>query len=85
MIRVALVKPSLPKSSVVSALLISYSFYNLCKAMDSGSPINVQDALLRYTFDNICQVGFGVDPGCLAPDLPVVSFAQAFDEATKAS
>lgn len=38
---------------------------------------------LRYTFDNICLVGFGVDPGCLAPGLPTVPFAQAFDLATE--
>ena len=29
------------------------------------------------------MVGFGVDPGCLAPGLPVVPFAQAFDIATE--
>lgn len=29
------------------------------------------------------MVGFGVDPGCLAPGLPTVPFAQAFDLATE--
>jgi fatty acid omega-hydroxylase len=29
------------------------------------------------------MVGFGVDPGCLAPGLPRVPFAQAFDVATE--
>jgi fatty acid omega-hydroxylase len=47
------------------------------------TPIDFQDLFLRYTFDNICMVGFGVDPGCLAPGLPVVPFAQAFDIATE--
>lgn len=46
-------------------------------------PIDFQDLFLRYTFDNICMVGFGVDPGCLAPGLPTVPFAQAFDLATE--
>lgn len=49
----------------------------------SGAPIDFQDLFLRYTFDNICMVGFGVDPGCLAPGLPAVPFAQAFDLATE--
>lgn len=47
------------------------------------APIDFQDLFLRYTFDNICMVGFGVDPGCLAPGLPTVPFAQAFDLATE--
>ncbi|CAI5491185.1 unnamed protein product, partial [Closterium sp. Naga37s-1] len=47
------------------------------------TPVDLQDILLRYTFDNICRIGFGVDPGCLEPGLPEVPFARAFDEATK--
>ena len=48
-----------------------------------GTPLDVQDVLLRYTFDNICRIGFGVDPGCLDPSLPDIPFAVAFNEATR--
>jgi cytochrome P450 len=44
---------------------------------------DLQDVLLRFTFDNICMAAFGVDPGCLALDLPQVPFAKAFEEATE--
>ncbi|CAI7883129.1 unnamed protein product [Closterium sp. NIES-54] len=55
------------------------------EASMSRTPVDLQDILLRYTFDNICRIGFGVDPGCLEPGLPKVPFARAFDEATKAT
>ncbi|GAB4840497.1 hypothetical protein Ancab_021266 [Ancistrocladus abbreviatus] len=45
--------------------------------------IDLQDWLLRFTFDNICMVAFGVNPGCLEPDLPEIPFAKAFEEATQ--
>ena len=51
--------------------------------MTTCQPVDLQDILLRYTFDNICRIGFGVDPGCLAPGLPDVPFATAFDQATR--
>eukprot|EP00850_Spirogloea_muscicola_P023012 SM000323S12624 [mRNA] locus=s323:36642:38991:- [translate_table: standard] len=47
--------------------------------------VDLQDVLLRFTFDNICQVGFDVDPGCLLRGLPEVPFARAFDAATRTS
>ncbi|CAI5480258.1 unnamed protein product [Closterium sp. Yama58-4] len=55
------------------------------EASMARTPVDLQDILLRYTFDNICRIGFGVDPGCLEPGLPEVPFARAFDEATKAT
>ncbi|RWR97008.1 cytochrome P450 86B1 [Cinnamomum micranthum f. kanehirae] len=45
--------------------------------------VDLQDLLLRFTFDNICTAALGVDPGCLAFDLPEVPFAKAFEEATE--
>lgn len=48
---------------------------------DSSSVVDLQDLLLRFTFDTISQLGFGTDPGCLKPDLPSVPFATAFDDA----
>ena len=36
---------------------------------------------MRMTLDSICKVGFGVEIGTLAPELPENSFARAFDTA----
>ncbi|KAK1274375.1 Cytochrome P450 86B1 [Acorus gramineus] len=47
--------------------------------------LDLQDVLLRLTFDNVCMIAFGVDPGCLNPGLPVIPFAKAFEDATEAS
>eukprot|EP01018_Ginkgo_biloba_P034884 Gb_13905 [translate_table: standard] len=47
-------------------------------------PVDFQDVLLRFTFDNMCKTSMGIDPACLSPDLPHVPFAKAFDEATEA-
>ncbi|KAF6160835.1 hypothetical protein GIB67_036036 [Kingdonia uniflora] len=47
------------------------------------SPIDLQDVLLRLTFDNVCMIAFGVDPGCLQLGLPDIPFAQAFEDATE--
>ncbi|CAO2046513.1 unnamed protein product [Urochloa humidicola] len=47
--------------------------------------VDLQDVLLRFTFDNICAAAFGVDAGCLADGLPEVPFAQAFERATELS
>ncbi|CAI9764852.1 unnamed protein product [Fraxinus pennsylvanica] len=48
-------------------------------------PVDLQDLLLRLTFDNICGLAFGKDPETLAPEMPDNSFASAFDRATEAS
>ena len=55
------------------------------KLAKSGDCIDLQEVLLRFTFDNICTAAFGVDPGCLALDLPEVPFAKAFEEATEST
>ncbi|KAK6146577.1 hypothetical protein DH2020_020446 [Rehmannia glutinosa] len=47
--------------------------------------IDLQDVLLRLTFDNVCMIAFGVDPGCLRPGLPEIPFARAFEAATEAT
>ncbi|KAL4363023.1 hypothetical protein GQ457_04G008130 [Hibiscus cannabinus] len=51
----------------------------------SGQCFDLQEVLLRLTFDNICIAALGVDPGCLALGLPDVPFAKAFEEATEFS
>lgn len=53
------------------------------KLASTGERIDLQDVLLRFTFDNICIAAFGVDPGCLALELPNVPFATAFELATE--
>ncbi|GFY88203.1 cytochrome P450, family 86, subfamily C, polypeptide 1 [Actinidia rufa] len=53
------------------------------KMVNLGSCFDLQDVLLRFTFDNICTTAFGIDPGCLSIDLPEVPFARAFEEATE--
>ncbi|CAO2829366.1 unnamed protein product [Amaranthus hypochondriacus] len=47
--------------------------------------MDLQELLLRFTFDNVCVAAFGVDPGCLALDLPEIPFAKAFEDATEYS
>lgn len=39
----------------------------------------LKELLMRMTLDSICKVGFGVEIGTLAPNLPENRFAQAFD------
>lgn len=61
-----------------------YSF-KLCQILIQASfqdqQVDMQELLMRMTLDSICKVGFGVEIGTLAPNLPENSFAQAFDTA----
>ncbi|KAL1199934.1 Cytochrome P450 86B1 [Cardamine amara subsp. amara] len=61
----------------------------LLKVMESFSKsqeaFDLQEILLRLTFDNICIAGLGDDPGTLDDDLPQVPFAKAFEEATEST
>ncbi|KAG6773682.1 hypothetical protein POTOM_020995 [Populus tomentosa] len=54
-------------------------------AENNSMSIDIQDVLLRLTFDNVCMIAFGVDPGCLRPGLPDIPFARAFEDATEAT
>lgn len=54
-------------------------------AQVEGKAVDLQDLLLRLTFDNICGLAFGKDPQTLSPGLPDNSFASAFDRATEAT
>ncbi|KAL8053230.1 hypothetical protein ABFS82_05G058600 [Erythranthe guttata] len=54
-------------------------------AAASSSTIDLQEILLRLTFDNVCTIAFGVDPGCLSSGLPEIPFARAFEDATEAT
>ncbi|GJM85436.1 hypothetical protein PR202_ga01882 [Eleusine coracana subsp. coracana] len=53
-------------------------------AEKEGAVVDLQDVLLRFTFDNICAAAFGADTGCLAAD-DDVPFARAFERATELS
>ncbi|KAG9441324.1 hypothetical protein H6P81_017178 [Aristolochia fimbriata] len=57
----------------------------LAAAQAERRPVDLQDLLLRLTFDNICGLAFGKDPETLAPGLPENRFATAFDRATEAT
>lgn len=57
----------------------------LRSAEAKADPVDLQDLLLRLTFDNICGLAFGKDPQTCAPGLPENGFASAFDRATEAS
>ncbi|GMG98306.1 hypothetical protein Nepgr_000146 [Nepenthes gracilis] len=54
-------------------------------AIAEKSSVDLQDLLLRLTFDNICGLTFGKDPETLSPGLPENPFAAAFDSATEAT
>ncbi|KAL2478749.1 Cytochrome [Forsythia ovata] len=57
----------------------------LKRAQLEAKPVDLQDLLLRLTFDNICGLAFGKDPETLAQEMPDNRFASAFDRATEAS
>ncbi|RCV07685.1 hypothetical protein SETIT_1G265100v2 [Setaria italica] len=57
----------------------------LDEAANEKTHVDLQDLLLRLTFDNICGLAFGKDPETLAPGLPENAFASAFDRATEAT
>ncbi|XP_076917929.1 cytochrome P450 86B1-like [Bidens hawaiensis] len=57
----------------------------LQESADQSAETDLQDILLRLTFDNVCMIAFGVDPGCLQPGLPEIPFAKAFEAATEAT
>ncbi|XP_054823346.1 cytochrome P450 704B1 [Prosopis cineraria] len=57
----------------LSSILSTASFLN--------QHADMQELLMRMTLDSICKVGFGVEIGSLAPNLPENSFAKAFDAA----
>ncbi|KAL5859683.1 hypothetical protein ACOSQ4_000979 [Xanthoceras sorbifolium] len=60
-----------------------------CPILESAQlkaePVDLQDLLLRLTFDNICGLAFGKDPETCAAGLPENGFASAFDRATEAT
>ncbi|OIW04357.1 hypothetical protein TanjilG_32549 [Lupinus angustifolius] len=57
----------------------------LDKAAKDNVSVDMQDLLLRLTFDNICGLTFGKDPETLSPGLPENPFSVAFDTATEAT
>ncbi|XP_039790299.1 cytochrome P450 86B1-like isoform X2 [Panicum virgatum] len=73
-------------SAATIAGLVRGKLVPLLEALaERGAAVDLQDVLLRFTFDNICAAAFGVDAGCLAEGLPDVPFARAFERATELS
>ncbi|KAJ6695429.1 CYTOCHROME P450 [Salix koriyanagi] len=54
-------------------------------AQQQSKPVDLQDMLLRLTFDNICGLTFGKDPQTLSLEFPENGFAVSFDRATEAT
>ncbi|XP_030450883.1 cytochrome P450 94C1-like [Syzygium oleosum] len=54
-------------------------------AEDEKRILDLQDVFQRFSFDIICNFSFGVDPGCLESSMPISSFAESFNLATKLS
>lgn len=57
----------------------------LAAAQQDQKSVDLQDLLLRLTFDNICGLAFGQDPQTLDMGLPENKFALSFDRATEAT
>jgi cytochrome P450 len=62
----------------------------LARAADEGVAVDLQDALKRFAFDNICSVAFGVDSSTLMTVTgpaggPHHAFFKAFDDAVEIS
>ncbi|RCV29075.1 hypothetical protein SETIT_5G454300v2 [Setaria italica] len=62
----------------------------LAAAADSGEPVDLQDVLKRFTFDNICNVAFGVESSTLLEAAGDdrrghEAFFSAFDDAVEVS
>ena len=59
------------------------------EASISGRVLDLQDILERFGFDNMCNLAFGVDPGCLAGEGRLTSdgeeFMKAFNNAAELS
>ncbi|KAL3719958.1 hypothetical protein ACJRO7_004878 [Eucalyptus globulus] len=69
----------------VSRTIKSRLWTILDKAARGKTSVDLQDLLLRLTFDNICGLTFGKDPETLSPAMPENHFAMAFDTATEAT
>ncbi|CAN6484728.1 unnamed protein product [Victoria cruziana] len=50
----------------------------------SGAAFDLQDVLLRFTFDSTCTAVFGENMNTLSEELPVVPFAKAMDDVMEA-
>ncbi|XP_074575547.1 cytochrome P450 86A1-like [Curcuma longa] len=67
------------------AILRLCSILSAAAAGEGRRAVDLQDLLLRLTFDNICGLTFGKDPETLSPTIPHNPFTAAFDAATEAT
>ncbi|KAL4190498.1 hypothetical protein AMTRI_Chr07g75970 [Amborella trichopoda] len=56
----------------------------LGRAARQGSQVDLQDLLIRLTFDSTCTSILGRKAGCLSPGLPVIPFSKAIDDGLEA-
>ncbi|KAL5764612.1 hypothetical protein ACOSQ2_017206 [Xanthoceras sorbifolium] len=66
-------------SDVVKSEISNRLLPFLSKACDDDMVIDLQEVLQNFTFNNICNVAFGVDPSCIQNS----SFVKAFDDAVE--
>ncbi|XP_074317856.1 cytochrome P450 94A1-like [Silene latifolia] len=62
--------------SEISKRLIPFLSY----AAKENKVIDLQDLFKRFTFDTICEVSFGYNPGYVSPALPDAKFMTVFGE-----
>ena len=67
----------------ITSLVHQKLLHVIAEKAEKKEIIDLQEIFLRFTFDNICVAAFGVDPGCVAVDLPEIRFAKAFERATE--
>ncbi|RZC72864.1 hypothetical protein C5167_048346 [Papaver somniferum] len=71
--------------SVIQDLVHQKLLKLINKSVKLDKLTDLQDLLLRFTSDNIYITTFGIDPGCLAIELPDVPFVTAFERAADLS
>lgn len=70
---------------IVSSEVVQRLLPLLHTAAAEQQQLDLQDVFKRFSFDCICKISFGVDPGCLELSLPMREFAAAFDRASMLS
>ncbi|KAI3830721.1 hypothetical protein MKX03_017302 [Papaver bracteatum] len=71
--------------SVIQDLVHQKLLKLIDKSVKLDKITDLQDLLLRFTFDNICITTFGISPGCLSIEVPDVPFVAAFEKAAELS
>ncbi|KAJ4758544.1 Cytochrome P450 [Rhynchospora pubera] len=70
---------------IVSSEVIERLLPLLHSAATEKQQLDLQDVFRRFSFDCICKISFGMDPGCLDLSMPMPEFVAAFDRASMLS